>query len=82
MGLVDKLKAPTPVIRGTPCGVEVEKGKMTKAEGEALEAAIKPDSGWYISLLAKMLKTEGHYIAYQSLSKHRGERCRCYVTQR
>lgn len=79
MGLADRLNEPTEKMRGTPCSVGVLLERLQGDELEALKTMLgtRENRGWSASAIFDVLTEEGYEVAYQTIGRHRGGRCRC-----
>lgn len=79
MALADKVNQPTPVMHGKPCSVGVLLETLEGDELEALKTMLgTPEKhGWTASQIYDALVSEGYEVAYQTIGRHRGGRCRC-----
>lgn len=82
MGLADKLKTTQRSEPGLPCGVGKLLSELDGEDREALELVFstRSKSGTISNRqLHAILLSEGHDIAFASISLHRRQQCRCYV---
>lgn len=64
---------------GLPCSVAV---LLNTLEGDELEALLlmlgnDEDRGWAAGDIYDALKAEGYSVGFQSINRHRGNKCRC-----
>ena len=79
MALADKLHGPTPIVHGKPCSVGALLERLEGDELAALQTMLgTPEKrGWAASQIFDALTAEGYEVAYQTIGRHRGGRCRC-----
>lgn len=79
MALVDRLSDNVRPMHGYPCSVGA---LLEKLEGDELAAfkhmlGTPEQRGWPASKIFDAVKAEGYDVAYQTINKHRGGKCRC-----
>lgn len=82
MSLASKLTTATRSQTGLPCGVAKLFSELQGEDKEALEIVLNtPTGGGAISnrQIHEILMSEGHDIAFSSVSLHRRKQCRCFV---
>jgi hypothetical protein len=77
MALSDRVQSPPPPIHGIPCSIGT---LLATLEGDELEAfrQMLASTAWNASMIYDAVRDEGHTIGRQSISRHRGGKCRCY----
>lgn len=81
MALSDKLKAPRSEP-GLPCGIGRLLNELSGDDRTALEAVFSERSrpGTISNVqIHEILLSEGHDVAFASISMHRRNQCRCFV---
>jgi hypothetical protein len=82
MSLADKLKSTPRSEPGLPCGVGRLLNELDSNDKRALEAVFSERSrpGTISNVqIHQILLSEGHDIAFASISMHRRRQCRCFV---
>lgn len=77
MALSDRVAAPPPPLQGMPCSIGT---LLDTLEGDELEAfrVMLGSPSWTAAMVYDAVRDEGHAIGRQSISRHRGKRCRCF----
>lgn len=79
MSLADRLTERPARIHGLPCSVGALLDTLKGDELEAFKVMLgTPEQpGWDASAVYDAVTAEGHHIGRQSISRHRGGKCRC-----
>jgi hypothetical protein len=78
MALSDKLNSPPEAkASGLPCSIGALLASLPPTEVTALEQILSPELGWTATQVYDALTAEGYKVGFQSISRHRGGRCRC-----
>lgn len=80
MSLSERVTHAPSRVHGLPCSV----GQLlNKLEGPELDALLtmlgdpEKRDGWSASAIYDALTAEGYTVGYQTISRHRGRKCRC-----
>lgn len=79
MALADRLDTAPRRRTGNPCSVGTLEGKLAgTTEGEALHAMLY-ELGWSATRIHNEVTDEGHYVALQTINRHRSQACGCFT---
>lgn len=69
-----------PVVKGPSCTFAPLWQKLDAVDREALESALRPDSGITGQQIADVLTEQGHPMKGHTVQRHRNGRCSCERT--
>lgn len=78
MGLLDELAADAQKVRRKkPCGVAAALDALKGKDRADLADAVRPDSGYMHSSIARVLTARGMKISEGTVAHHRNGKCAC-----
>lgn len=81
MALADRLDEVEEKGPGLPCSVGVLLRTLDPDDVATLETLLGTKDNWgeTAQYIFDVLRADGHRVAYQTINKHRGEKCRCFA---
>lgn len=81
MSLAERVEQDPPLTTGKPCSIGHLLQTLPDHEREALAAMLgTPEArGWPAGDIYDALVAEGHRCGFQTINRHRGRKCRCFL---